>query len=636
MLNKLLGRLGLEVRAKKPTPNPADFFGRTFFQATVSPLQDARSVPAIWAMLDLIASSIAALPVMVFRRDGQGVETVDLDHPANELLMEPGAGWNKIEAIEYWIAEAARTGSSYLRILRTPDGRPMDWWPLMSGSITSQTAESGRVFYRITKQAGVIGAPANEILSADDIAILRYRMSDDGYRGLNPSWWQGQAISTGHAQAGQDESFASRGLRHGGLISVDGKLQPDTAQSLRQAFEGVFDDPRAGKMAVLDQGAKFSSLNVTPNDAQWNETRNLTIQEMARIYGVPPSAIGEVSKATFSNVEEQQRQLVRHAVMPWTHRASAALSGAFLTVDERRTMRIGFRDVDLVRGNLQDRSEYLSRMVQSGIMSRNEARELERLPPVEGGDEVLTPLNLSANIEATRSANFADLHKSNNLFDFETRALPTAVRERLRIRAMFELRFAAALEELLEEEFDRLTQIMSEDRAETRLEEFYQDEIGRQRFPSLFLPIALAALLPLRRSILNELGDDVPEDDPSLNLDLFTRAVIENQGRQFKTIRQAEAGAILELDQASRIAALDDMRANPPRSALHMTIRTVEALSAKFYEKRGRDRLALMSTGGEVLESVDVKRSGGFDQANEKILKHAPSRRFPDAIAVAA
>lgn len=230
-------------------------------------------------MLDLIASSIAALPVMVFRRDGQGVETVDLDHPANELLMEPGAGWNRIEAIEYWIAEAARLGTSYLRVVRGPDGRPLDWWPLLTASVSPQIAESGRIFYRVNKQAGVIGAPANELLTSEDVAILRYRMSDDGYLGLNPSWFQSKAICNGHAQLGQDESFSSRGLRHGGLISMSGKMQPETMQALRQQWESVFDDPKAGKVVVLDNDAKFASLNVTPQESEWVDTRNLGVQE---------------------------------------------------------------------------------------------------------------------------------------------------------------------------------------------------------------------------------------------------------------------------------------------------------------------------------------------------------------------
>ncbi|MEM8952033.1 MAG: phage portal protein [Pseudomonadota bacterium] len=622
MLDRLLGSLGLERRAKK-TPNPSDFFGRTFFQATSYPLQDARSVPAVWAMLDLIASSIAALPVMVFRRDGQGVETVDLNHPINDLLAEPDSPWNRVEAIEYWVAEAARLGTSYLRVLRGPNGRPIGWFPLLTASVSPQIAESGRIWYRVTKQAGVVGAPSNELLTGEDVAVLRYRMSDDGYRGLSPSFWQAGAINTAHAQLGQDQSYASRGLRHGGIISVDGKLQPETAQALRQQFEGVFSDPKAGRTAVLDQNAKFSAMNVTPRESEWVDTRNLGVQEMARIYGVPPSAIGEVSKATFSNVEEQQRQVVRHAIMPWVHRAGAALSQAFLTAEERRMMRIGFRDTDLNRANLKDRSEYLSRLVQAGVMSRNEARELERLPPVASGDAILTPLNLSTDMQATRSA------------PLETRELPKAVRDRLRIRATFEPRFAAALEDLLELEFERLTQIMTEDRAELRLIEFYEEEIRAQRFADLFTPIVLAAAPIVVRSILEELGEAFDPTDPSQNVEQFARAVTEAMARQFAAIRQAEAGEIVNLPEPERTPALEDMRLNPPRSPGHMTIRATESIAYKIYEKRGREKLALLSIDGDVLRSVDVKRMGGIAEATQSLLRHAPTREFPEAVIVA-
>ncbi|MEZ5933120.1 MAG: phage portal protein [Alphaproteobacteria bacterium] len=623
MLDKLLGSLGLERRAKK-TANPSDFFGRTFFQATSYPLQDARSVPAVWAMLDLIASSIAALPVMVFRRDGQGVETVDLDHPVNDLLAEPDGPWNRVEAVEYWVAEAARLGTSYLRVLRGPNGRAIGWYPLLTASVSPQLAESGRIWYRVTKQAGVVGAPANELLTGEDVAVLRYRMSDDGYRGLNPSWWQSGAIATGHAQLGQDQSYASRGLRHGGIISMTGKAQPESLQALRQQFEGVFEDPKAGKVAVLDNDAKFSALNVTPRESEWVDTRNLGVQEICRVYGVPPSAIGEVSKATFSNVEEQQRQLIRSAIMPWVARAGAALSQAFLTAEERRQMRVGFRDSDLNRANLKDRSEYLSRLVQAGVMSRNEARELERLPPVAGGDQILTPLNLSPDINAVRSA------------PLETRELPAAVRERLRIRARFEPRFAAALEELLEGEFERLTQIMNEDRAELRLVEFYEEEIRARRFPELFTPIVLAAAPIVTRSVLEEIGEAFDETNPAHDVEQFGRSVADAMSRQFATVRQAEAGELLLLPPPERDLALEDMRRSPPRSAQHLAIRTIESYAFKVYTKNRKERLALMSTGGELLSSIDVKTAGGIDRARDKLLKHAPSRRFPDAILTAA
>jgi hypothetical protein len=276
------------------------------------------------------------------------------------------------------------------------------------------------------------------------------------------------------------------------------------------------------------------------------------------------------------------------------------------------------------RDRLPDASQFGASGTGRHHPAPNEARYVENLPPSPDGDRRLTPLNLSADPAATRSA------------ELETRALPPAVAERLRIRAQLEPRFAAALAALLEAELDRLRTIMSEDRALERLEELYEGELRRQLFPALFMPIALQAAPAVRQAVLRELGEAVAETDPSVRLDDFVRAVVEAQARQFAALRRAEAGLLLELPEAERAAGLEDLRASPPRSARHMTIRTTEAFASKLYEKRGRQRLALVSPADEVLRSVDVKAAGGIAEAEGKLLRHAATRQWPDAVLVAA
>jgi len=147
-----------------------------------------------------------------------------------------------------------------------------------------------------------------------------------------------------------------------------------------------------GKAAVLELGMKWHPIGISNDDAQFLESRQFQVVEIARIFRVPPHLIGDLSRATFSNIEHQALEFVQYTMTPWAERWEASIEADLLLDDEG--VEVEFDFANLLRGDAQARSSYYASGITNGWLTRNEARLAENLPPLEDLDEPLMPVNL--------------------------------------------------------------------------------------------------------------------------------------------------------------------------------------------------------------------------------------------------
>jgi HK97 family phage portal protein len=189
------------------------------------------------------------------------------------------------------------------------------------------------------------------------------------------------------------------GAKMGGVLEHPGKISKEAADRLRSSFDEAHNGENAHRTAILEEGLKWSKVSMTADDSQFLETRKYQRSEIAAIFRVPPHMIGDLERATFSNIEQQSLEFVNFTLMPWLHRIEKAIRRDLLTPAERTRMMARFNVANLLRGDAAARAAYYQSGIQQGWMTRNEARHAESdlgvmLNPLEGLDEPLLPLNM--------------------------------------------------------------------------------------------------------------------------------------------------------------------------------------------------------------------------------------------------
>jgi len=191
-------------------------------------------------------------------------------------------------------------------------------------------------------------------------------------------------------------SLFGNNSRPSGILTTDANLQPEQITTMRANWEALHRGPsNQNKTAILDGGLSWQQTSISPDDAQFLETRKFQITEIARLFRIPPHMLADLERATFSNIEEQSLSFVMHTLRPWLVRWERELTRKLLTPTERNSFFVEFLVDGLLRGDLKSRNEALSLAVGGPRMTRNEARALDNLPPIDGGDALLTPLNMT-------------------------------------------------------------------------------------------------------------------------------------------------------------------------------------------------------------------------------------------------
>ena len=211
----------------------------------------------------------------------------------------------------------------------------------------------------------------------------------DGLIGYSPIAMAKNAVGLALATEDYGATFFANGANPGGVLEHPGVIKPDQVERLRESWQSQFGGANAHKVAVLEDGLKFHQMSIPPEEAQFLETRKFQINEIARIFRVPPHMVGDLEKSSFSNIEQQSLEFVKYTLGPWVIRWEQSLTQALLLPGEKAAFSIRFNLDGLLRGDYQSRMQGYSVGIQNGFYSVNDVRALEDmnlLTEAEGGN----------------------------------------------------------------------------------------------------------------------------------------------------------------------------------------------------------------------------------------------------------
>jgi len=370
-----------------------DFFfepvsARTGSGMRVSP-DSALRLAAVYACVRVLSESLASLPLVIYQRRADGGKDKVTDHWLYRLLAKrPNRFQNPFEWREMLQGHLALRGNAYNQIITNAKGEVVELMPLHPDRIRLELLPSGEYRYRFTDRFGT-----ESVLPRGEVWHLR-GLSSDGLIGMSPIELARENL--GMALAAQDYGarfFANDAKPTGGWIEFPGSFKDSEAKKVfRESYQQAQSGANRGKVLVLENGMKFHEVGVTNKDAQFLELRKFQITDVARLFRVPPHMIGDLDRATFSNIEQQSLEFVMHTMTPWAERWEASIESELLL--EGDDIEVEFDFANLMRGDAASRASYYQSGIQNGWLTRNEARIAENLNPLEGLDEPLRPLNM--------------------------------------------------------------------------------------------------------------------------------------------------------------------------------------------------------------------------------------------------
>lgn len=288
-------------------------------------------------------------------------------------------------------------GNAYAQVIRNGKGEVIALYPLMPNKMTVDRDENGQIYYtyqRANEEAHTMEGSSVRLMPYDVLHIPG--LGFDGLVGYSPIAMAKNAIGMAIACEEFGAKFFANGAAPSGVLEHPGTIKDPS--KVRDAWQSQFGgSSNSGKVAVLEEGMKYTPISISPEQAQFLETRKFQINEIARIFRVPPHMVGDLEKSSFSNIEQQSLEFVKYTLDPWVIRWEQSMTRALLTLDEKSEYFIHFNLEGLLRGDYQSRMNGYSIARQNGWMSANDIRELEnldRIPAELGGDIYLINGNM--------------------------------------------------------------------------------------------------------------------------------------------------------------------------------------------------------------------------------------------------
>ena len=359
----------------------------------------AMQMTAVYACVRILSEAIAGLPLHLYRYADDGSKTKAVDHGLYPLLHdEPNPEMTSFVFRETLMTHLLLWGNAYAQIIRNGKGEVLALYPLMPNKMQVDRDDSGQLYYtysRSNEEANAKDGASNVKLSPYDVLHIP-GLGFDGLVGYSPIAMAKNAIGMAMACEEFGAKFFANGASPSGVLEHPGILKDP--ERVRESWNSAYGgSSNAHKVAVLEEGMKYTPISISPNEAQFLETRKFQINEIARIFRVPPHMVGDLEKSSFSNIEQQSLEFVKYTLDPWVIRWEQNLSRALFTPDEKKSMFFKFNVEGLLRGDYQSRMTGYATARQNGWMSANDIRELEdldRIPAEHGGDLYLVNGNM--------------------------------------------------------------------------------------------------------------------------------------------------------------------------------------------------------------------------------------------------
>ena len=359
--------------------------------------RSAMQMTAVYACVRILSEAVAGLPLHVYRYNDQGGKEKALDHPLYLLLHdEPNPEMSSFVFRETLMTHLLLWGNAYAQVIRNGKGDIVALYPLMPNKMTVERDENGQLFYRYTRGSDEAVKPAETVILSPRDVLHIPGLGFDGLVGYSPIAMAKNAIGLAIAAEEYGSKFYANGAAPSGVLEHPGTLKDPSR--VRESWQNTFGgSANANKVAVLEEGMKYTPISISPNEAQFLETRKFQINEIARIFRVPPHMVGDLEKSSFSNIEQQSLEFVKYTLDPWVIRWEQSIQRTLLSPEEKKQYFVKFNLEGLLRGDYQSRMQGYATARQNGWMSANDIRELENLdliPEEDGGDLYLVNGNM--------------------------------------------------------------------------------------------------------------------------------------------------------------------------------------------------------------------------------------------------
>lgn len=354
----------------------------------------ALTYSAVWNAVTLISGTIASLPLHLMQRSGKTRRIADtkkvysvLHDEANPLMTAEAFRKVLMSHILTW-------GNGYAEIVRDGVGDVLQLWPITPDRVKPEMI-GGDIYYRISMQTG------EDIYLSRDRVLHVSGLGFDGFIGYSVVAMARKSFGLGMAMETFGGQFFGNGTNPGMIVTHPGKLSPEAHKNLVASIEaGHAGLGRSHRMMLLEEGMKADKIMIPPNDSQFIESRQFQIPEVARWFNLPPHKLKDLTRSSFSNIEQEQISFVTDSIVPWLVTLEQNYNMQLLSRGDKLGYgggRYYFKHIveGLLRGDSENRAKFYAVMLDKGVFSINEVRELEDKDPVEGGDIHLVPLNMT-------------------------------------------------------------------------------------------------------------------------------------------------------------------------------------------------------------------------------------------------
>lgn len=351
----------------------------------------ALSVTAVYSCVRILSEAIAGLPLHTYKCRSNGGKEKAIDHPIYFILHdEPNPEMTSFVFRETMMSHLLLWGNAYAQILRNGKGDVIALYPLAPNRMTVDRASNGRIYYTYStsdddnpklKSKGQVYLKSEDVLHIPGLGF-------DGLVGYSPIAMARNAIGMAMACEEYGAKFFANGASPSGVLEHPSTIKnPD---KLRESWNSLFKgSSNSHQIAVLEEGLKYQPISISPNEAQFLETRKFQINEIARIFRIPPHMIGDLEKSSFSNIEQQSLEFVKYTLDPWVTRWEQSICRRLFKDSEKAEYFVKFNVDGLLRGDYQSRMNGYATGRQNGWLSANDIRELEnmnQIPDELGGN----------------------------------------------------------------------------------------------------------------------------------------------------------------------------------------------------------------------------------------------------------
>ena len=357
-----------------------------FPDADVYDSDKALTLTSVWNAIRLLSESVSSLPITVYRKENNGDKVEDVNNRIYNLIkFKPNNFQNKITFFEYIMYSVLTDGNSYVQIVRDNSANPVQLIPL-NPDYVNIFIKDNELFYQMD---------GGSVLDSADVLHIKL-ITDDGIEGLSPIDQCAKAINWNLSIEEFGSTFFKNGAKPSSVLSTDRALSETAIERLKNSFNSSYAKLKSSNSTIiLEEGLTFKPISISPEQAQFLASRQFGIEEIARIFNIPPHMLKDLSKSSFNNIEMQSQEYVTYTLMPYLTRIEQEMNLKLFRTNELGKTFVEFNVNGLLRGDVKTRNEAYKTAIQNGYMSINEVRQKENLNSIEGGDQHFIQMNMT-------------------------------------------------------------------------------------------------------------------------------------------------------------------------------------------------------------------------------------------------